>query len=53
MFGSPLGFSVLHFTASFDDNDPVNAEILYELINRDRDDKHKTGNVIAWSRIEE
>ena len=44
------GFGISYFTATFDDEDPVNAQSLYELINKDRE--HKTGNVIAWSRIE-
>ena len=50
---SPLGFGIKYYTATLEDNQPVNRDTLYELINRERDEKHKTGNVIAWSRIEE
>ena len=53
MFGGPLGFSVIYFTCTIVDGQPVNRDALYELINRERDEKHKTGNVIAWSKIEE
>ena len=53
MFGSPIGFGVIYFTCAIADGQPVNRDTLYELINRERDEKHKTGNVIAWSRIEE
>ena len=45
------GFAIKYFTVGMDDGEPVNAETLYEVINRDRE--HKTGAVIAWSRIEE
>lgn len=53
MFGSPLGFSVIYFICEIPNGQPVNRDTLYELINREKDEKHKTGNVIAWSRIEE
>ena len=53
MFGSPLGFSLVYYTATIADGEPVNAETLYNLINNDNDDKHKTGPVVAWSKIEE
>ena len=45
------GFGIKYFTVGMDDGEPVNAETLYELINKDRESK--TGAVIAWSRIEE
>ena len=32
---------------------PVNRDILYEAINKDRDEKHKTGNIVSWSKMEE
>ena len=53
MFGSPLGFGVIYFTCAIADGQPVDCDTLYELVNRERDEKHKTGNVIAWSKIEE
>ena len=52
MFGGPMGFSVIYFTCEIPEGQPVNRDTLYELINRERDEKHKTGNVIAWSKIE-
>ena len=53
MFGSPLGFSVIYFTVRIPEGQPVNRDSIYQLLNKDRDEKHKTGNVIAWSRIED
>ena len=44
------GFAIKYFTVGMDDGEPVNAETLYELINKDQE--RKTGAVIAWSRIE-
>ena len=44
------GFAIKYFTVGMDDGEPVNAETLYELINKDQE--RKTGNVIAWSKIE-
>ena len=52
MFGGPMGFNVIYFTCEIPEGQPVNHDTLYELINRERDEKHKTGNVIAWSKIE-
>ena len=49
MFGSPFGFSVIYFEVKAEP--PISAQLLYEAINKDRDEKHKTGNVIAWSEI--
>ena len=51
MFGSLLGFTLKYFTVQIDG--PINADILYEAINKDRDKKHKTGNIVSWSKIEE
>ena len=51
MFGSILGFTLKYFTVQIEG--PVNADILYEAINKDRDEKHKTGNIVSWSKIEE
>jgi len=48
---SPLGFGIKYYTATIDDSHPVNAETLYNLINENQE--HKTGPVIAWSKIEE
>ena len=48
---SPLGFGIKYYTATIDDGHPVNAETLYNLINENQE--HKTGPVIAWSKIEE
>jgi len=48
---SPLGFGIKYYTATIDDGHPVNAETLYNLINENHE--HKTGPVIAWSKIEE
>ena len=53
MFGGPLGFSIEYYTASIQDGEAVNAKSLYEAINKDRDEKHKTGDIIAWSLISE
>ena len=53
MFGSPLGFSLVYYTATIADGEPVNAETLYNLINKDKEDKEKTGPVVSWSKIEE
>ena len=49
MFGSPFGFSALYFEVTIEP--PITAQRLYDAINKDRDEKHKTGNVIAWSEI--
>lgn len=49
MFGSPFGFSAIYFEVKAEP--PISAQLLYEAINKDRDEKHKTGNVIAWSEI--
>lgn len=51
MFGGPFGFSVIYFTCEIPDGQPVTPDALYELINKERE--HKTGNIIAWSKIEE
>ena len=48
---SPLGFDIKYYTATLEDNQPVNAETLYNLINENQE--RKTGPVIAWSKIEE
>ena len=48
---SPLGFGIKYYTATLEDNHPVNAETLYNLINENQE--RKTGPVIAWSKIEE
>ena len=48
---SPLGFSIKYYTATLEDNQPVNVETLYNLINENQE--RKTGPVIAWSKIEE
>ena len=48
---SPLGFGIKYYTATLEDNQPVNAETLYNLINEKQE--RKTGPVIAWSKIEE
>ena len=48
---SPLGFCIKYYTATLEDNQPVNAETLYNLINENQE--RKTGPVIAWSRIED
>lgn len=48
---SPLGFGIKYYTATLNDNQPVNAETLYNLINENQE--RKTGPVIAWSRIED
>ena len=48
---SPLGFVIKYYTATLEDNQPVNAETLYNLINENQE--RKTGPVIAWSRIED
>jgi hypothetical protein len=47
-----MGFNVIYFTCEIPEGQPVNCDTLYELINRERDEEHKTGNVIAWSKIE-
>ena len=47
---SPLGFGIKYYTATLEDNQPVNAETLYNLINENQE--RKTGPVIAWSLIE-
>lgn len=47
MFGSPFGFSALYFEVTIEP--PITAQRLYDAINKDQ--KHKTGNVIAWSEI--
>ena len=44
------GFGIKYYTATLEDNQPVNAETLYNLINENQE--RKTGHVIAWSRIE-
>ena len=44
------GFGIKYYTATLEDNQPVNAETLYNLINENQE--RKTGPVIAWSRIE-
>ena len=44
------GFGIKYYTATLEDNQPVNAETLYNLINDNQE--RKTGPVIAWSRIE-
>ena len=51
MFGSILGFRLMYFTVKIEG--PVNADILYEAINKDRDEMHKTRNIVSWSKIEE
>ena len=48
---SPLGFGIKYSMATLEDNQPVNAETLYNLINEIQE--RKTGPVIAWSKIEE
>lgn len=48
---SSLGFGIKYYTATLEDNQPVNAETLYNLINENQE--RKTGPVIAWSRIED
>ena len=48
---SPLGFGIKYYPATLEDNQPVNAETLYNLINENQE--RKTGPVIAWSKIEE
>ena len=45
------GFGIKYYTATLEDNQPVNAETLYNLINKKLE--RKTGPVIAWSKIEE
>ena len=45
------GFGIKYFTVGMDDGEPVNAETLYNLINKKLE--RKTGPVIAWSKIEE
>ena len=50
-FGIILGLTLKYFTVQIES--PVNADILYEAINKDRDEKHKTGNIVSWSKIEE
>jgi len=47
------GFSVKYFGVTLPEGAPVTAETFYELINKGKDDTHKTGNVIAWSEIKE
>ena len=48
---SPFGFGIKYYTATLEDNQPVNDETLYNLINENQE--RKTGPVIAWSRIED
>ena len=45
------GFAIKYFIVGMDDGEPVNAETLYNLINKKLE--RKTGPVIAWSKIEE
>ena len=49
MFGF---FGISYFICDVAEGQPVNNETFYELINSVRDVKDKTGNVIAWSKIE-
>ena len=52
MFGGGLlGFSALYFEVTLCPPIPVNAQRFYDIINEDRE--HKTGRVIAWSKIVE
>ena len=52
-FGGFPGFAIDYFEVTLADDKPVNAQTFYDLINKDKDEKEKTGNVIAWSVIKE
>ena len=51
VFGGFPGFSIMYFEVNI--APPVTAEALYRLINDGKEDKDKTGRVIAWSKIED
>jgi hypothetical protein len=54
IFGSVLGFSVKYFEVTLAPDTPVTAKTFYDIINKDVTDEYKkTGNVIAWSVIDE
>lgn len=50
VFGGLFTSTVDCFEVTIAENTPVNAQRFYDIINKDRD--HKTGKIVAWSKIE-